>query len=149
MPLTGATVAFTVQPAAGTADATAVSEAQRPDETVDSLMAEINPPRPAAGRRMPLTVPDPQQPSLNQPSAASRASLFDLPDPSAPEADPFAPQSASGSGGATASRPDCSGACSGATARRRPQLLGHRPRSTGGTRRARCPRSSGAGGKPL
>ena len=104
VPLTGATVAFTVQSVAGTADATAVSEAQRPDETVDSLMAEINPPRPAAGRRMPLTVPDPQQPSLNQPSAASRASLFDLPDPSAPEADPFAPQSASGSGGATASR---------------------------------------------
>ena len=104
VPLTGATVAFTVQPVVGTADATAVSEAQRPVETVDSLMAEINPPRPAAGRRMPLTVPDPQQPSLNQPSAASRASLFDLPDPSAPEADPFAPQSASGSGGATASR---------------------------------------------
>ena len=59
-------------------------------------MAEINPPS-QTQRRAPFVVADPQQPSLNQPVVASRSSLFDLPDPSAPEVDPFAPQSATGS----------------------------------------------------
>ena len=76
-------------------------------ETVDSLMAEISsqiPPRkratanvpdpsaPAAASSKPglRSVPDPSLPSMQQASPASRASLFDLPDPSASSADPFA-----------------------------------------------------------
>ena len=102
-PLLGATVAFTVQPEpapaqGATAAWTAPTEesASEPVESVDSLMAEINPPS-QTQRRAPFVVADPQQPSLNQPVVASRSSLFDLPDPSAPEVDPFAPQSATGS----------------------------------------------------
>ena len=102
-PLLGATVAFTVQPEpapaqGATAAWTAPTEESAPEpvESVDSLMAEINPPS-QTQRRAPFVVADPQQPSLNQPVVASRSSLFDLPDPSAPEVDPFAPQSATGS----------------------------------------------------
>ena len=59
-----------------------------PVETVDSLMAEISSAHP---RRTAFnTVPDPAQPSLNQNSPSSRASLFDLPDPSVASDDPFA-----------------------------------------------------------
>lgn len=102
-PLLGATVAFTVQsepaPAQGATaawSAPAEESVPEPIESVDSLMAEINPPS-QAQRRAPFVVADPQRPSLNQPVVASRSSLFDLPDPSAPEVDPFAPQSATGS----------------------------------------------------
>lgn len=102
-PLLGATVAFTVQPEPAPAQgataawsAPAEESVPEPIESVDSLMAEINPPS-QAQRRAPFVVADPQQPSLNQPVVASRSSLFDLPDPSAPEVDPFAPQSATGS----------------------------------------------------
>lgn len=102
-PLLGATVVFTVQPEpapaqGATAAWTAPTEESAPEpvESVDSLMAEINPPS-QTQRRAPFVVADPQQPSLNQPVVASRSSLFDLPDPSAPEVDPFAPQSATGS----------------------------------------------------
>ena len=109
----GTTVAFTPQQASAAAapsgansaaSAPAPAPAPRPVETVDSLMAQINPPRQsaaprpaAAPRRTPIVVPDPGQPSLNQPVSVSRTSLFDLPDPSAPQVDPFAPQSATGS----------------------------------------------------
>lgn len=81
-------------------------------ETVDSLMAEISSqipqrkrvsfkapepkaPEPAATAAMPVkpglrSVPDPSLPSVQQSNPASRASLFDLPDPSASSSDPFA-----------------------------------------------------------
>lgn len=63
-------------------------------ETVDSLMAQINPPRPATPPRAPqrtfTSVPDPAIPSINQMNVSSRASLFDLPDPSSEPVDPFA-----------------------------------------------------------
>ena len=75
-------------------------------ETVDSLMAEISSripspqratpavPDPSATATMPSkpglrSVPDPSLPSVQQPSPASRASLFDLPDPLASKADPL------------------------------------------------------------
>ena len=67
---------------------------EQPVETVDSLMAEILPARPAVTPRAPQrsfnTVPDPSIPSINQVNATSRASLFDLPDPSSEPVDPFA-----------------------------------------------------------
>lgn len=63
-------------------------------ETVDSLMAQINPPRPATPPRAPqrtfTSVPDPAIPSISQVNASSRASLFDLPDPASEPVDPFA-----------------------------------------------------------
>lgn len=63
-------------------------------ETVDSLMAQINPPRPATPPRAPqrtfTSVPDPAIPSINQMNVSSRASLFDLPDPASEPVDPFA-----------------------------------------------------------
>ena len=76
-------------------------------ETVDSLMAEISsqiPPRKHVTFRAPdapvaastpskpglRSVPDPSLPSVQQTNPASRASLFDLPDPSASSSDPFA-----------------------------------------------------------
>lgn len=68
--------------------------AEQPVETVDSLMAEILPARPAVTPRAPQrsfnTVPDPSIPSINQVNTTSRASLFDLPDPSSEPVDPFA-----------------------------------------------------------
>lgn len=69
-------------------------------ETVDSLMAEIaqrHPQRAAVN-----TVPDPAFPSINQTSAQNRASLFDLPDPSAATEDPFAPAGSSNAGSPSA-----------------------------------------------
>ena len=86
--------------------ATVANAAPTQDETVDSLMAQIssrvparpqmNVPDPAsAPASMPsssplASVPDPSLPSMQQASAASRTSLFDLPDPSAQADDPFA-----------------------------------------------------------
>lgn len=64
----------------------------RPTETVDSLMAEITgaatPTQPSQRRQ--IVVPDPSQPSIHEPTPINRASLFDLPDPSAAPSDPFA-----------------------------------------------------------
>lgn len=72
--------------------------AEQPVETVDSLMAEILPTRPAVTPRAPQrsfnTVPDPSIPSINQVNATSRASLFDLPDPSSEPVDPFSAMAA-------------------------------------------------------
>lgn len=83
---------------------------QQPTETVDSLMAQISarlPHREGVSRRVPdisstavapasqsplRGVPDPSLPSMQQANPASRASLFDLPDPSAAGDDPFATQ---------------------------------------------------------
>lgn len=62
------------------------------EETIDSLMAEINAnrrPAPRPTRPAFSTVPDPARPSLNQTPVSSRASLFDLPDPSSAPVDPF------------------------------------------------------------
>lgn len=64
----------------------------QPVETVDSLMAQIATPRPQTPRvpqRTFNTVPDPSVPSISQVNASSRASLFDLPDPSSAVVDPF------------------------------------------------------------
>lgn len=73
-----------------------------PVETVDSLMAEISshaaprvqaaPPVVPQVRQALTSVPDPSLPSIQQGSPASRASLFDLPDPAGASADPFATQ---------------------------------------------------------
>lgn len=100
-PLLGETVAFTtpssemMSTAAGPASQSA-PVAPSLGDTMDALVAQLDPsdmPR----QRPSMVIPDPQHPSLNQPVVASRSSLFDLPDPSAPEVDPFAPQSATGS----------------------------------------------------
>ena len=85
---------------------------QQSTETVDSLMAQISarmPRRDNVSRRVPdiaapstpaapagqstlRGVPDPSLPSMREANPASRASLFDLPDPSASGVDPFATQ---------------------------------------------------------
>ena len=91
-----------------------VEEVEKQPDTVDSLMAEISShiaeqtakkpapaPQmvsPAATVARPSTqqtptklnaVPDPSLPSMQQANAASRASLFDLPDPASADADPL------------------------------------------------------------
>ena len=87
------------------------SPASRPVETVDSLMAQISHPAPAlapapAPKRH-IDVPSTTDaPAPHTPVTANRASLFDLPDPSARPLDPFAsddqplsaPSSAAGNG---------------------------------------------------
>lgn len=70
-------------------------EPERPVETVDSLMAQIAQPAPKpAPRPMPkraISVPSTTDaPAPHTPVTANRASLFDLPDPSATPVDPFA-----------------------------------------------------------
>ena len=66
----------------------------QPVETVDSLMAEIASSVPApkqAPRQRTITVPSTADvPATRIPETANRASLFDLPDPSAVPVDPFA-----------------------------------------------------------
>lgn len=63
----------------------------RPIETVDSLMAQINGSAPAHPRRRDISVPSTADaPTPRIPQTANRASLFDLPDPSARPIDPFA-----------------------------------------------------------
>lgn len=77
--------------------APAAAPAPTQPETVDSLMAQIS--RPHVQTQNPLqasaqrfsAVPDPSLPSVNQGTTVNRASLFDLPDPSAAPVDPFAP----------------------------------------------------------
>ena len=62
----------------------------RPVETVDSLMAQIDSAAPARSQR-PISVPSTADaPQPHTPQTANRASLFDLPDPSAAPLDPFA-----------------------------------------------------------
>lgn len=93
-------------PAPSDPGATVANAAPSQAETVDALMAQIssqasprpnmNVPDPAsAPAPMPsasplASVPDPSMPSMQQANAASRTSLFDLPDPSAQVNDPFA-----------------------------------------------------------
>lgn len=91
-------------PAPSDPGATVANVAPTQDETVDSLMAQISsqvPPRqqmnipdpasaPAPSSSPLASVPDPSLPSMQQVNAASRTSLFDLPDPSAQTNDPFA-----------------------------------------------------------
>ena len=104
----GATVA---QPALAAAQAAQRNDpASRPVETVDTIMATIAPARPQrpTARRAPVVVPDPAQPSLHTPSANSRNSLFDLPDPAASPSDPFAPAADEGGFSAHASVPSAS-----------------------------------------
>ena len=62
----------------------------QPVETVDSLMAEVNRAVPARPQRV-INVPSTASaPKPRTPETANRASLFDLPDPSATPVDPFA-----------------------------------------------------------
>lgn len=62
----------------------------QPVETVDSLMAEIDRSVPARPQRV-INVPSTANaPKPHTPETANRASLFDLPDPSATPVDPFA-----------------------------------------------------------
>lgn len=62
----------------------------RPVETVDSLMAQIDSATPVRPQR-PISVPSTADaPQPHTPQTANRASLFDLPDPSASPLDPFA-----------------------------------------------------------
>ena len=62
----------------------------RPVETVDSLMAQIDSAAPVRSQR-PISVPSTADaPQPHTPQTANRASLFDLPDPSAAPLDPFA-----------------------------------------------------------
>lgn len=61
----------------------------QPVETVDSLMAEVNRAVPARPQRV-INVPSTASaPKPHTPESANRASLFDLPDPSATPVDPF------------------------------------------------------------
>lgn len=62
----------------------------KPDETVDSLMAEIEAPRPARKQRS-INLPDIAAAPRAQAnsSLANRAALLDLPDPSTGDVDPF------------------------------------------------------------
>ena len=67
----------------------------QPAETVDSLMAEIDRAVPARPQRV-INVPSTASaPKPRVPETANRASLFDLPDPSAAPVDPFAAAGAS------------------------------------------------------
>ena len=93
-------------PAPSDPGATVANAAPSQTETVDALMAQISSqvsPRPnmnipdpaSAPAPMPsasplASVPDPSMPSMQQANVASRATLFDLPDPSAQVNDPFA-----------------------------------------------------------
>lgn len=93
-------------PAPSDPGATVANAVPSQAETVDALMAQIssqasprpnmNVPDPAsAPAPMPsasplASVPNPSMPSMQQANVASRASLFDLPDPSAQVNDPFA-----------------------------------------------------------
>ena len=97
----GSTVAFTPvtsAPAPEPADLSgtvAMPVPTQPVETVDSLMEQINsavPERPQRTISVPSTADAPRRTCRNQ---QDRASLFDLPDPSATPVDPFAAAPAS------------------------------------------------------
>ena len=90
----GATQLFQQPPADVAGDPShTVAMPARPDSTVDRLMAEISVPAPKPARapqvrsiHVPSTA---DAPVPHMPETANRASLFDLPDPSAAPVDPF------------------------------------------------------------
>lgn len=87
----GATQMFTMPAEESSVDLSGtVAMPAQPVETVDSLMAEVNRAVPARPQRV-INVPSTASaPTPRTPETANRASLFDLPDPSATPVDPFA-----------------------------------------------------------
>lgn len=87
----GATQMFTMPVEESSVDLSGtVAMPAQPVETVDSLMAEVNRAVPARPQRV-INVPSTASaPKPRTPETANRASLFDLPDPSATPVDPFA-----------------------------------------------------------
>lgn len=87
----GATQMFTMPAEESSVDLSGtVAMPAQPVETVDSLMAEVNRAAPARPQRV-INVPSTASaPKPRTPETANRASLFDLPDPSATPVDPFA-----------------------------------------------------------
>lgn len=87
----GATQMFTMPAEESSVDLSGtVAMPAQPVETVDSLMAEVNRAVPARPQRV-INVPSTAAaPKPRTPETANRASLFDLPDPSATPMDPFA-----------------------------------------------------------
>lgn len=78
------------EPAPDLSSTVAMPLPTRPADTVDSLMAEIDRVVPAHPQRT-INVPSTADaPMPHTPASANRASLFDLPDPSATPVDPFA-----------------------------------------------------------
>lgn len=90
-PADGATQMFTMPAEESSVDLSGtVAMPAQPVETVDSLMAEVNRAVPARPQRV-INVPSTASaPKPRTPETANRASLFDLPDPSATPVDPFA-----------------------------------------------------------
>lgn len=90
-PADGATQMFTMPAEESSVDLSGtVAMPAQPVETVDSLMAEVNRAVPARPQRV-INVPSTASaPKPRTPETANRASLFDLPDPSAIPVDPFA-----------------------------------------------------------
>lgn len=90
-PADGATQMFAMPAEEGSVDLSGtVAMPAQPVETVDSLMAEVNRAVPARPQRV-INVPSTASaPKPRTPETANRASLFDLPDPSATPVDPFA-----------------------------------------------------------
>lgn len=90
-PADGATQMFTMPTEESSVDLSGtVAMPAQPVETVDSLMAEVNRAVPARPHRV-INVPSTASaPKPRTPETANRASLFDLPDPSATPVDPFA-----------------------------------------------------------
>lgn len=90
-PADAATQMFTMPTEESSVDLSGtVAMPAQPVETVDSLMAEVNRAVPARPQRV-INVPSTASaPKPRTPETANRASLFDLPDPSATPMDPFA-----------------------------------------------------------
>ena len=90
-PADGATQMFAMPAEDSSVDLSGtVAMPAQPVETVDSLMAEVNRAVPARPQRV-INVPSTASaPKPRTPETANRASLFDLPDPSATPVDPFA-----------------------------------------------------------
>ncbi len=90
-PADGATQMFTMPTEESSVDLSGtVAMPAQPVETVDSLMAEVNRAVPARPHRV-INVPSTASaPKPRTSETANRASLFDLPDPSATPVDPFA-----------------------------------------------------------
>lgn len=90
-PADGATQMFTMPAEESSVDLSGtVAMPAQPVETVDLLMAEVNRAVPARPQRV-INVPSTASaPKPRTPETANRASLFDLPDPSATPVDPFA-----------------------------------------------------------
>lgn len=85
-PADGATQMFAMPAEESSVDLSGtVAMPAQPVETVDLLMAEVNRAVPARPQRV-INVPS----TASAPKTANRASLFDLPDPSATPVDPFA-----------------------------------------------------------